>query len=343
MLNLWHKIMAERYREAGVDLRKAEEIVGRIGLLAARTLRPETLRGVGGFAALTDPAATGMRHPLLASSCDGVGTKLKIAMALGRHDTIGIDAVAMNVNDILTCGAVPLGFMDYIAVGKIDAALIEEIVKGVAEGCRRAGCSLTGGETAEMPDMYAEGEYDLAGFATGAVEKDRVIDGHAIAEGDILLALPSSGLHSNGFSLVRKILSDADVRLDRVYPELDPMQDVGSVLLTPTRIYSREVLSMTAEMEVTGIAHVTGGGLEANLDRILPSGFRAVIDRETIRTPRVFGWLQKLVDISDEEMAEVFNMGVGMVMAVRPGDADRAIGILSDTGCDAYCIGEITK
>lgn len=332
---------AVRYAESGVSLQAGREAVRRIAPLAASTRRPGSEGVIGAFGGLFDLGSLGMRHPLLVSSTDGVGTKLKLAFAMGIHRTVGIDAVAMCVNDVLTHGARPLFFLDYFATGRLDPAVAEAVVAGIAEGCREAGCALVGGETAEMPGMYADGEYDIAGYATGAVEKDCLIDGSAVRAGDVLLALPSSGLHSNGFSLVRRVVADGGLDLHSVCPELDTERPLGEVLLTPTRIYVRPVLGLLREVRVHGMAHITGGGWFENLPRMLPEGLGAEILTARIPVPRVFGWLQRVGGIPYSEMFHVFNMGVGMVMAVDPAEADRAADLLRAGGEAPFGIGSV--
>jgi len=347
------------YRSAGVDIEAGDRAVRLIRPLARATFRPEVLGDIGGFGGFFALPA-GYREPVLVAGADGVGTKLKVALALGRHDTVGIDCVAMNVNDILTHGAEPLFFLDYLAVGKLDPEQVAQVVAGVAEGCRRAGCALLGGETAEMPGFYTPGEYDLAGFAVGVVERSRLIDGSAVRPGDVVLGLASSGLHSNGFSLVRRVLlhdahgsSPRDVhpgtrgkgthedmreRLSRPVPELEG-KTLGEVLLEPTRIYVRPVLDLLQRVPVHAMAHVTGGGLVENVPRVIPRGCRVVIRRGTWPVPPIFHLLQREGPIPEEEMWRVFNMGLGFVLVVDPAHADRAADILSRAGEQVYRIG----
>jgi len=304
------------YRDAGVDIDAGDALVEAIKPLAKRTLRPEVLAGIGGFGALAEIPRK-YREPVLVSGTDGVGTKLKLAFQLGRHDTVGVDLVAMSVNDILTQGAEPLFFLDYFACGKLDVAVATDVVKGIASGCEQAGCALIGGETAEMPGMYAEGEYDLAGFAVGVVEKSGIIDGRDIAEGDVVLGLASSGAHSNGYSLVRRIL-------DRAKPDLRADfhgKPLGQALLEPTRIYVKPVLALAKEVRVKGLAHITGGGLVENLPRALPEGLKAAIARSSWTRPPLFDWLQREGRVADEEMLRVFNCGIGMALVVAAGSA----------------------
>jgi phosphoribosylformylglycinamidine cyclo-ligase len=315
------------YREAGVDVEAGDALVEAIKPFARRTLRPEVLAGIGGFGALCEIPKK-YREPVLVSSTDGVGTKLKLAFALGRHDTVGIDLVAMSVNDVLVQGAEPLFFLDYFACGKLDGGVAAAVVKGVARGCEIAGCALIGGETAEMPGMYPEGEYDLAGFCVGVVEKTGIIDGRAIAPGDALLGLASSGPHSNGFSLIRRIL-------ERGKPPFDPLE--------PTRIYVKPVLRLLEAVPVKGLAHITGGGLVGNVPRILPAGTRAVIRRSAWQRPEAFAWLQQTGAVAEDEMWRVFNCGIGMVIVVARDRASEARSILEREGERVYEIGAIEK
>jgi len=324
------------YRDAGVDIDAGDALVEAIKPFAKRTLRPEVLAGIGGFGALAEIPRK-YREPVLVSGTDGVGTKLKLAFQLGRHDTVGIDLVAMSVNDILTQGAEPLFFLDYFACGKLDVAVATDVVKGIARGCEQAGCALIGGETAEMPGMYAQGEYDLAGFAVGVVEKSGIIDGRDIAEGDVVLGLASSGAHSNGYSLVRRILERAkpDLRADFHGGSL------GQALLEPTRIYVKPVLALAKEVRVKGLAHITGGGLVENLPRVLPEGLKAVIARSSWTRPPLFDWLQREGRVADEEMLRVFNCGIGMALVVAAESADAAERGLRARGETVFRIGRI--
>jgi phosphoribosylformylglycinamidine cyclo-ligase len=285
---------------------------------------------------------TGMKEPVLVSGTDGVGTKLKLAFLTDRHDTIGEDCVAMCANDILCQGAKPLFFLDYIATGKLVPEKMASIVEGVANGCVKAGCALIGGETAEMPGFYNEGEYDVAGFVVGVVDKSKIITGEGIDEGDLIIGLPSSGLHSNGFSLVRKlVLEKLGLSLDQFYPELG--KTLGEELLTPTRIYRDPVYEIIEKFEVKGMSHITGGGFYENIPRMLPEGFRAKIDIGTINTPSIFKLIQSWGNIDEEEMYGTFNMGVGMVLAASPSEADRIIGFLEGKGEESYVLGEVIK
>jgi phosphoribosylformylglycinamidine cyclo-ligase len=315
------------YRDAGVDIDAGDALVEAIKPFAKRTMRPEVLAGIGGFGALCEIPKK-YRHPVLVSGTDGVGTKLKLAFALGRHDTVGIDLVAMSVNDVLVQGAEPLFFLDYFACGKLDNRVATDVVKGIARGCELAGCALIGGETAEMPGMYPEGEYDLAGFCVGVVEKDRILDGRSIRPGDTILGLASSGAHSNGYSLIRKVLEHAkpDFEVD---------------LLAPTRIYVKPVLKLLETVAIKGLAHITGGGLTENVPRILQKDLCARINKGAWPRPEVFNWLQREGKISEDEMHRVFNCGIGMVLVVDPADAQRAAELLRKEGEAVYEIGNI--
>ncbi len=324
------------YRDAGVDLDAGDALVERIKPLAARSRRKEVLAGIGGFGALFQMPA-GLRQPVLVSGTDGVGTKLKLAFQLGRHDTIGIDLVAMSVNDILVQGAEPLFFLDYFACGQLDVDTASQVVQGIAAGCELAGCALIGGETAEMPGMYPPGEYDLAGFAVGVVEKSEIIDGRGTQAGDVVLALPSSGLHSNGYSLVRKILEQGGYRLDTAFEGAT----LGEALLAPTRIYVKPLLDLLRRLPVRGLAHITGGGLPGNVPRVLPEGLKARIFRSSWSLPPLFGWLQQAGRVEDAELFRVFNCGIGMVAVVREADADPAIATLREWGQQPWVAGRI--
>src|SRR3954471_2170865 len=306
------------YRDAGVDIDAGDALVEAIKPYAKRTMRPEVLAGIGGFGALCEIPKR-YRHPVLVSGTDGVGTKLKLAFALGRHDSVGIDLVAMSVNDVLVQGGEPLFFLDYFACGKLDNRVAADVVKGIARGCELAGCALIGGETAEMPGMYPEGEYDLAGFCVGVVEKERILDGRSIRAGDAILGLASSGAHSNGYSLIRKVLEHAkpDFEVD---------------LLAPTRIYVKPVLTLLETVPVKGLAHITGGGLTENVPRILQKDLSARIRKAAWPRPEVFNWLQREGKISEDEMHRVFNCGIGMVLVVAPANARRAVELLRSEG-----------
>ena len=326
------------YRDAGVDIDAGDELVERIKPFAKRTLREGVLAGIGGFGAMFE-ISRNFREPVLVSGTDGVGTKLKLAFELGRHDTIGIDLVAMSVNDILTSGAEPLFFLDYYACGKLDVATATEVIKGIATGCEQAGCALIGGETAEMPGMYPVQEYDLAGFAVGIVEKSEIIDGALIAEGDVVLGLASSGAHSNGYSLIRKIL-DAK-RIDLSAP-LDG-QALSGLILAPTRIYVKPMLKLMKSVNGKGIAHITGGGLVENIPRILPGGLAAHIERGSWSIPPLFTWLKQQGNVSDREMFRVFNCGIGMVIIVSAAEAANAEALLVEAGEKVWRIGSVRR
>jgi phosphoribosylformylglycinamidine cyclo-ligase len=319
------------YRDAGVDIDAGDALVEAIKPFAKRTLRPEVLAGIGGFGALCEIPKK-YRQPVLVSGTDGVGTKLKLAFALNRHDTVGIDLVAMSVNDVLVQGAEPLFFLDYFACGKLDNVVAVEVVKGIARGCELAGCALIGGETAEMPGMYPPGEYDLAGFCVGVVEKERIIDGRAIAPGDVLLGLASSGPHSNGFSLIRKIL-------ERSKPDAGLLD----AMMEPTRIYVKPVLGLLESVAVKGLAHITGGGITENVPRVLQKNRLARIRKSAWPRPELFNWLQREGKIAEDEMHRVFNCGIGMVIIVAAADAQRAAEALRAAGETVYRIGEIEE
>ena len=316
---------ATSYRDAGVDIDAGDALVEAIKPFAKRTLRPEVLAGIGGFGALCELPKK-YRQPVLVAGTDGVGTKLKLAFAAARHDTIGIDLVAMSANDVLVQGAEPLFFLDYFACGKLDARVAAEVVKGIARGCELAGCALIGGETAEMPGMYPQGEYDLAGFCVGVVEKERALDGRSIRPGDVVLGLASSGAHSNGYSLIRKIVA-------RSAPPFD--------LLEPTRIYVKPVLKLLEAVPVKGLAHITGGGITGNVPRILPRGVSARIRKSAWPRPALFEWLQREGKVAENEMFRVFNCGIGMVAVVAAGDAQRAARELRAAGETVHEIGSI--
>ena len=334
--------MAESYEKAGVNLEAGYEVVKRIKKHVASTSRTGVMGNIGAFGGMFDLAALGVREPVLVSGTDGVGTKLKLAFELDRHDTIGIDAVAMCVNDVLAQGAEPLFFLDYVAVGHNEPAKVEAIVAGVAEGCRQAGCALIGGETAEMPGMYGGGEYDIAGFTCGVVERSRLIDGSKVAVGDVLVGIASTGVHSNGFSLVRKIVADNGLDLRKVYPELDAERTLGEVLLTPTKIYVRPVLDLIARCDVHGISHITGGGFDENIPRILRDGQGIAIDEGSWEILPVFAFLEKYGHIAHREMFNIFNMGIGMVIAMEASQADEAVSLLVGHGLKASVIGRVT-
>jgi phosphoribosylformylglycinamidine cyclo-ligase len=324
------------YRDAGVDIDAGDALVERIRPFARRTLRPEVLAGIGGFGALVEIGKR-FREPVLVAGTDGVGTKLMLAFVLQRHDTVGIDLVAMSANDVLVQGAEPLFFLDYFACGKLDVEVAASVVKGIAAGCEQAGCALIGGETAEMPGLYKEGEYDLAGFAVGVVEKSAVIDGRTIAEGDAVLGLASSGPHSNGYSLIRRIVAASGADLRAPFDNTT----LGEALLTPTRIYVKPVLDLLSQVPVKGMAHITGGGLLENVPRMLPAGLQARLARNTWPRPAIFSWLQRHGRVADDEMHRVFNCGIGMALVVAPEHADRALRALATAGERAYRIGSI--
>jgi phosphoribosylformylglycinamidine cyclo-ligase len=324
------------YAQAGVSIDAGDELVNRIKPLAKRTLIPGVLGGIGGFGALFEVPA-GYRQPVLVTGTDGVGTKLKLAFALNKHDTVGQDLVAMNVNDILVQGAKPLFFLDYYACGKLDVDVAARVVGGIAKGCEFAGCALIGGETAEMPTMYPEGEYDLAGFSVGVVEKAKIIDGTTIAPGDAVLGLASSGPHSNGYSLIRKIVELSGAS----YAEDCDGRTLGDVLMEPTRIYCKQVLAVLDQVPLKGLAHITGGGLLENVPRVLPAHTQASLDRDSWQRPEIFSWLKRQGRISDHEMHRVFNCGIGMVVVVAAADADRAVAAFEAQGEMVWRIGEI--
>ena len=327
------------YREAGVDMDAGDEFVDRIKPLVRSTFRPEVLTDLGGFGGLFHLQSK-YEDPVLVSGTDGVGTKLKIAFLMDRHDTVGIDLVAMCVNDIAVSGAEPLFFLDYFATGTLAVDKAAQVVTGIAEGCRQAGCALIGGETAEMPSMYPDGEYDLAGFAVGVVDKPKIIDGKGIHPGDAILGLASSGLHSNGYSLVRRVFFDeAKLTVTSSLPELN--RPLGDVLLTPTRIYAKQILALVKEFPIKGIAHITGGGITENLPRIFPQGVRARIDRTAWTSPPIFQALRRLGEIEREEMYRVFNMGIGLILVVPPQSAHAVLKKAGELGDEGWQIGEI--
>jgi phosphoribosylformylglycinamidine cyclo-ligase len=325
------------YREAGVDIDAGEELVERIKPHVKRSMRREVLGGLGGFGALVEVPLDRYRKPVLVSGTDGVGTKLRLAIDTARHDTVGIDLVAMCVNDVVVQGAEPLFFLDYFATGKLDVDVGERLIGGIVEGCVQAGCALVGGETAEMPGMYHGADYDLAGFCVGIVEKDAIIDGSATRVGDVVLGLPSSGPHSNGFSLIRKILQVAGADLNAA---LDGASLVDR-LMAPTRIYVKPLLRLIAELPVHGLAHITGGGLVENIPRVLPDGLEVILERKSWPRQAVFDWLQRQGQVADAEMYRVFNCGIGMTVQVAAADADRAVRVLREMGAEALIIGDV--
>ena len=330
------------YAQAGVSIEAGDELVRRIGPIARATKVPGVLAGVGGFSALFDLKSRGFRQPVLVSSTDGVGTKLKIAFQTGIHDTIGIDLVAMGVNDILTQGAVPLFFLDYFVCGKLDVQITEAVVRGIAAGCRQAGCALIGGETAEHPGDFPKGEYDLAGFVVGVLEKKKIIDPTTIVPGDVLIGIPSSGLHSNGYSLARKVLLEhGGLKLSRRVPELG--RKLGEELLEPTRIYAQLTKKLFGEFGIKGAAHITGGGITGNLPRVLPTGRHAAIERKSWPVPPIFDLIQKIGAVAQAEMDATFNMGLGMILVVAKKDADRVGAVLKRMGERSFVIGEIRQ
>ena len=333
---------SESYAAAGVDITAGYRAVELMKSHIARTATPGVCSDIGGFGGLFEPDLSGMTRPVLVSGTDGVGTKLKLAFLMNRHDTVGIDCVAMCVNDIVCCGARPLFFLDYIACGKNVPEKIAAIVKGVAEGCVQAGAALIGGETAEMPGFYPEDEYDLAGYATGIVDKSAIIDNRTMREGDVILALPSSGVHSNGFSLVRKVFDVEHTDL-RAPVEALGGQSLGEALLTPTRIYVRPVLALAAQVPVRGISHITGGGFYENIPRSIPDGLGAEIEKKDVRVLPIFRLIAERGGICERDMFNTFNMGVGMSIVVPAADADRALDILRDNGEQPYRLGRIIR
>ena len=329
------------YQKAGVDLAAADEAVERLKPLAKRTLRPEVLSGLGGFGGLFALNQSKYKNPVLVSGTDGVGTKLKLAFELDSHETIGIDLVAMCVNDILVQGAEPLFFLDYLACGKLFPQKVEAVVKGISEGCLQSGCALLGGETAEMPGMYKTAEYDLAGFAVGAVEREKLIDGSKIEAGNVLLGLASSGVHSNGFSLVHKILAENSQSINSTLP--DTAETIGEALLTPTRIYVKSILKLLEAVDVRGMSHITGGGLPGNVPRMLPENTVAEIEKSSWPDLPIFSFLRKESGLPDEELFPVFNMGIGFVICVPESVEKIAKEILEQNGETVYRIGQIVS
>lgn len=325
------------YHDAGVDISAGDEFVERIKPFTKKTMREGVLSALGGFGALFE-VPKHYKEPVLVSGTDGVGTKLRLAFELDRHDTIGIDLVAMSANDVLVQGAEPLFFLDYFACGKLDVDIAANVVMGIARGCEQAGCALIGGETAEMPDMYPEGEYDLAGFAVGVVEKSAIITGRQIASGDVVLGLPSSGAHSNGYSLIRKILARSKPDFEQIF---DGNKTLGEVLLMPTRIYVKQLLPLIQALPVKGLAHITGGGLTENIPRVLPKNVKAVIDLSSWKRPMLFDWLQEEGQVAESEMHRVFNCGIGMVIVIAREHVQQAVRILRAAGQEAIEIGRI--
>ena len=336
------KSFSESYKEAGVDITAGYKAVELMKSHIKRTLTAGAMSDIGGFGGLFELDLTGINKPVLVSGTDGVGTKLKMAFLMDKHDTVGIDCVAMCVNDIICCGAKPLFFLDYVAVGKNVPERVAQIVSGVAEGCVQSGCALIGGETAEMPGFYPVDEYDLAGFSVGVVDKDKVLNNKTIKEGDAIIALPSSGVHSNGFSLVRKVfdVENADIKTPLV--ELGG-KSIGETLLTPTKIYVKPMFALFEEVTVKAVSHITGGGFYENIPRSLPEGYGAKIDRSALKILPIFDLIQKTGNIPERDMFNTFNMGVGMSVVVDKADADKTIEVLKANGQDAYVMGEIVK
>lgn len=335
------KSFSESYKEAGVDVTAGYKSVELMKKHVARTKTDGVVSGIGGFGGMFAPDLAGMEEPVLVSGTDGVGTKLKLAFLLGRHDTIGIDCVAMCVNDIICCGAKPLFFLDYIATGRNIPEKIAEIVSSIAEGCVQSGCALVGGETAEHPGMMPEDEYDLAGFTVGIVDRNKMVDGDALKAGDVLIGLASSGVHSNGFSLVRKVFGIDEKTVLDTYPELD--KPLGETLLTPTRIYVKPMLELIRQVNVKAVSHITGGGFYENIPRMLKEGLTARIEKSSVPVLPIFDVIQKVGNIPQRDMFNTFNMGVGMIAAVAKEDAGKAIEILSQAGEKACVIGEVVN
>ncbi len=327
------------YRDAGVDINAGNELVERIKPIARQTFRPGVLTGLGGFGALFELPLDRYKQPVLVSGTDGVGTKLKLAMMMKKHDSIGIDLVAMCVNDLIVGGAEPLFFLDYYATGALDVDEATAVMSGIGKGCELAGAALTGGETAEMPGMYAGGDYDLAGFCVGIVEKSDIIDGSKVRAGDVLIGLASSGPHSNGYSLIRKVLKHANADLQQDFAG----RSLGEVLLEPTRIYVKPLLKLFQQVEVHALAHITGGGLTENLPRVMPDNTIARINRDSWKRPAIFDWLQEQGNIQEEDMLVTFNCGIGMVICVNPADVEQTLSILQQQGEQAFIIGEIEQ
>lgn len=332
--------MAESYKKAGVDIEAGYEAVKRMSSHVERTMRKEVLGGLGGFGATFDLSQLNMKAPVLVSGTDGVGTKLKLAIDYDKHDTIGIDAVAMCVNDILTTGAEPLYFLDYIATHKVVPEIIEQIVKGISDGCVETNTALIGGETAEMGEMYHEGEYDVAGFAVGAVEKDDYIDGSKVEKGDVIIGLASNGIHSNGYSLVRRLVTESGIDVNDTFKGDKSFLDV---LLTPTALYVSPVLAVKKDVQIKAMTHITGGGFYENIPRALPEGKTAVVNTASFPTPSIFNWLQEQGNIDTDEMYHIFNMGIGFTLVVAPEDEATVHEILKNANVDAYTIGQIAE
>lgn len=336
------KSFSETYKEAGVDITAGYKAVELMKQHIARTMINGKASDIGGFGGLFELDLTGITKPVLVSGTDGVGTKLKMAFLMDKHNTVGIDCVAMCVNDIICCGAKPLFFLDYIACGKNYPEKIADIVSGIAEGCVQSGCELIGGETAEMPGFYPIDEYDLAGFSVGVVDKSKVLDNSKIEEGDVIIALPSSGVHSNGFSLVRKVFDVENADIKKPCEELGG-KSIGETLLTPTKIYVKPMLALFDEVDVKAVSHITGGGFYENIPRSIPKGFTAEIDKSSVKILPIFQLLQKTGNISEHDMFNTFNMGVGMSIVVSAKDCDKALSVLKANGEDAYVIGKIAK
>jgi len=326
------------YKDAGVDIKAGDRLVSNIKPYAKATNRPEVMGGLGGFGSLFEIPKK-FKNPVLVSGTDGVGTKLKLAFDLNIHNTIGQDLVAMCVNDILVQGAEPLFFLDYFACGKLDVEMATKVIKGISEGCLIAGCALVGGETAEMPDMYPRGEYDLAGFCVGAVERSKVIDGKSISDGDIIIGIASSGPHSNGYSLIRKVLEKENIDLSTDFDG----ETYGDVLMAPTKIYVKSILSLLEKIKVNGLAHITGGGIYENIPRVLNENQKAVIKKDSWNMPAVFQWLKEKANIGDDELYKTFNCGIGMVVITNPNDKEETIRILEQNGETVFVLGEIAN
>ena len=326
------------YRSAGVNIDAGNSLISKITEITEATSRPEVLSNLGGFGALCE-IPENYTHPVLVSATDGVGTKLKLAMSLGKHDTIGIDLVAMCVNDLIVCGAEPLFFLDYYATGKLDVAVAKDVIKGIGEGCKISGCALIGGETAEMPGMYSDEDYDLAGFAVGVVEKDSIVDQSNVSIDDILIGIHSSGPHSNGYSLIRKILEITSADLSKPFDGAT----LGEKLLCPTKIYVQIVKKLTSKLQINSISHITGGGLTENIPRVIPEELQAVVDVKSWRRPAIFSWIQDQGNIDTEEMYRTFNCGIGLVICVNPNNVNSALRILNQDQISASVIGYISK
>ncbi len=331
------------YKDAGVDIEAGDELVQRIKPAVKRTMRSGTMGGLGGFGAMFDPKAAGYKDPILVSSTDGVGTKLKIAIDAGMHDTVGIDLVAMCVNDLVVQGAEPLFFLDYFATGKLSVDVAQSVIEGIAKGCEEAGCALIGGETAEMPGMYGEGDYDLAGFTVGAVERGEQLTGETITDGDVVLGLPSSGVHSNGYSLVRKLVGSTQGHDYNSPAPFAAGKTMGEALLTPTRIYVKPLLKALKAGGIKGMAHITGGGLTENIPRILPENVAVYIDADKWPRPCVFAWLAQAGTLEAADMAKTFNCGIGMVVVAEASEADKIVAVLKENGETAYKIGFVAR